>query len=368
MNALYIGLFVFDKILWLDFETRSRVNLKKHGEYLYTDQCEIIIWAYAIDRGMPKTVDWLSDGRKPLPDELIDVLEDETYIIVTHSHFDRLVLWSNGYGWIRQERFWDTAALGRSCGLVGELALLCKVLDFPDDYKKKEYGMTGINLFCIPDKKTGSFRSLWECPEDWLKFIEYAAYDIHSMRHVFDVLPHHNWIHDRVAWLAYEQMNDRGLYVDRILATNAISLVAKVKDENNDRASEIMDERVKLTQTAAILEYVKGRGVEIEDLKSASIDAILKNVSDLPPEVAEMLSLRSITAKNATAKYVRVLNFASDDGWGNGYLRGSMMFDGAVRTGRNTGRAFQPLNLPRPSIKGVELSEAIGNIRKGVTP
>lgn len=356
---------MFDKILWLDFETRSRVNLRKHGEYLYTDQCEIIIWAYAINRGMPKTVDWLSNGRMPLPDELINALNDPDYLIVSHSHFDRLVLWGNGFNHIHQERFWDTAALGRSCGLVGELALLCKVLDFTEEYSKKEYGMTGINLFCIPDKKTGEFRHPTAHWTDWLKFTEYAAFDIHSMRHVFDVLPHHNWIQDRAGWLAYELMNDRGLYVDRVLAENAIKLVAKAKGKNNDRASGLMGERIKLTQTAAILEYVKGRGVEIEDLKSASIDEILKRVDDLPPEVAEMLSLRSITAKNATAKYVRVLDFSTDDDWGNGVLRGSMMFDGAVRTGRNTGKAFQPLNLPRPTIKGAELSQAIEDIRNG---
>jgi DNA polymerase len=68
-----------------------------------------------------------------------------------------------------------------------------------------------------------------------------------------------------------------------------------------------------------------------------------------------------MSATASTAKYKAVARGVNSDG----RLRGLLQFAGAGRTGRWSGRTFQPQNLPRPDMEQDEIEQCIGAIKGG---
>ena len=75
-------------ILWLDFETRSRCDLKAKGVYNYAQDMstEVLCMSYAFDDG--EVVTWLPG--QPLPRE---VTEHKGLIYAHNAAFERLIFW-----------------------------------------------------------------------------------------------------------------------------------------------------------------------------------------------------------------------------------------------------------------------------------
>ena len=74
------------KMLYLDFETRSHCDLKKHGVYNYAQHAstEVLCMSYAFDEGEVQT--WLPS--QPFPDEV----RQYTGLIYAHNAaFERLI-------------------------------------------------------------------------------------------------------------------------------------------------------------------------------------------------------------------------------------------------------------------------------------
>jgi len=100
----------------------------------------------------------------------------------------------------------------------------------------------------------------------------------------------------------------------------------------------------KATQRDAMLLHIlTSYGIELPDLKSATVDSMLDKAADLPESLRELLVIRSQASKTSTSKFKRLIQATSRDG----RLRGLLQFCGANRTGRWAGRTFQPQNLSR---------------------
>lgn len=342
-------------LLDIDLETRSTIPIKR-GTYKYAEGSEIILTAWGIYPDPIEVYDNLHDWF--MPQELADALEDPSVFVRTHGNFDPIILNYHGYN-IPPERHIDVMAIARSCSLPGGLDKLCKIFNIPPELAKLDDGKDLIKLFCIPDKK-GVFNEPKDHKDKWELFKVYASNDLVAMREVVTKMPTHNLELDAEARAIYENINRRGFRVDIELAKKAIEHIDLEVANSKVKTGNITDDEVgSVTQTKALLEYIREKtGKYVTDLKGATVATLLKD-GDLPKEIHQLLELRQNICKSSTAKYKRVIECVCEDG----HIRGSMVFNGALRTRRNTGAIFQPLNLPRPSVKGAELELGIELIK-----
>lgn len=337
------------KTLYGDLETFSTVPIN-HGTHAYAEKAEGMLFLYAIDDGPVHCWD-LTTGA-PMPADLAAALADPTVEQVWHNggNFDRVILekCTNLRVHVPVERIFDTMVCALAHSLPGGLDKLGPILGVPVDKQKLKEGKALINLFCKPRPKNQKLRRATRetHPAEWAQFIEYGKNDIEAMREVRRRLPTWNYRGpERRLWELDQRINDRGIAVDADLARAALESAARLQQVLADRTSKLTDDKVgSTTQRDALLRFLESTyGVIMPDLKGSTVESVLAANTDLPPAVVELLTIRGAATKTSIRKYQRLLDAVSSDG----RLRGLLQFLGAMRTGRWSGRTFQPQNLTR---------------------
>lgn len=342
--------------LYLDLETYCEVPLT-NGTHAYAEHVEIMLLAWAIDDGPVKVQDMtVGDqlhGEPWLPFELVEALRDPEVAVYAHnSHFDRTVLQHVMPEYCPPvERWRDSMVRALAHGLPGGLGALCDVLNIDADKAKDKEGRQLVMLFCKPRPKTSALRRATRQthPKEWAQFVAYAGGDIEAMRAVNKILPAWNYKGAELdLWHLDQRINDRGVAVDVEMANAAITTVERAQKDLARRTQVLTDNEVQAaTQRDAMLKHILGEyGVDLPDMQQSTLE---RRISDpeLPAELRELLAIRLQASTTSTAKYKTLIKGVSSDG----RLRGTMQFCGASRTGRWSGRMFQPQNLPRPSLK-----------------
>jgi hypothetical protein len=353
--------------LFADLETFSDIDLKKCGTHVYATRAEVMLFAYAIGEGEPKC--WDLTTFEPMPDDLREALEDQERRTVWHNGgmFDLTVLNAVGQLYdippLPHSRVFDTMACAYAHSLPGSLDTLCAVLNIGADKAKHKEGKALVQLFGKPrPKKTKLRRATREThPEEWQRFIDYAKADITSMREVYRKVPRWNYRgFEYELWLLDQKINARGVAVDRALARGAVLAAERAKDVLASRAQVLTEGAVQATtQRDKLLEHLlESYGVSLPDLQMDTIERRL-NDPDLPEALRELLANRLQASTTSVSKYNTLLRCTSEDG----RLRGLLQFDGAARTGRWSGRMFQPQNLKRPDMKQKDIEFGIEVIK-----
>jgi DNA polymerase len=86
--------------LHLDFETRSPVDLKKAGTYVYAEHPDTDIWCAAYALGDEPVRLWLPEG--PCPDDVRQHIEGGGLVVAHNAAFERVVwhhVFTPRYGW-----------------------------------------------------------------------------------------------------------------------------------------------------------------------------------------------------------------------------------------------------------------------------
>jgi DNA polymerase len=351
-------------MLWLDTETYCETPIT-HGTYKYAERVEVLLFAWAI--GDDPVQVWDATGDDEMPEALEQALRDDTAPVCFHnSQFDREALGRNWWS-IPVERTVDTMILALEHSLPGSLGQLCQVLGVPTDQAKDMAGKKLIQLFCKPRPKNMKLRRATKetHPEKWANFCEYARLDVEAMREVYRRLPKWNASPMEVSlWQLDQRINARGFAVDLDLARAAVKAITREQTRLSRRAAEITEDAVaSTTQRDALLRHFEeAYGITLPDLRKSTVERTLKNSDSLPPEVVELLTARLQASTSSTAKYETLLKSVSSDG----RLRGTMQFCGASRTGRFSGRIFQPHNLPQPSNKPDMINAGINAIKAGI--
>ena len=336
------------RYLYLDTETFSEVPIK-NGTHAYAESAEIIICTWALDDGPVQILDLTVDPRDPELESLL--LDPEVTVVIHNSHFDRTII-SHVWGiTIPTSRIHDTMVQAMSHGLPGALGTLCEILGLPSDKAKDKDGKRLINLFCKPlGKNRKARRATREThPEEWQRFLAYAASDIEAMREIMKRMPMINMTPTELAlWQLDQKINDRGVAIDMELVHAAIKAVNLAQVELAAQTLEMTDGAVgSTTQTAAFrLQVLTRFGVDMPDMRMSTVEKIIDD-EDTEPQLKEWLSVRLQASSTSTSKYKVLARGTSIDG----RLRGTLQFNGATRTGRWAGRLFQPQNLPRPTLK-----------------
>lgn len=343
------------RILYLDTETFSETPLSA-GTHRYAESAEVMVATYAFNEDPVSTLEFPARGD-------IDELIEEADVVVGHNFgmFDRTVLRHALGVVVPVAKIFDTMVCALSHSLPGSLGTLCDVMGITGEDAKDKEGKALIQLFCKPRPKTSKLRRATKetHPEEWARFLAYAGRDITSMRALYKKLP--RWNYDmgkpeHVLWQLDQEINDRGVPVDQLLARGALNAVAIAKDILAARTQEMTNGEVQAaTQRDAMLKHLLGQyGITLPDMQKGTLERRIED-PDLPEPVRELLAIRLSASSTSVTKYQRLLDAVSADG----RLRGTLQFCGAARTGRWAGRLFQPQNLPRPTLEQPEIDDSI---------
>lgn len=336
--------------LWIDIETRSRVNLKKTGVYRYV-RCpdfKILMASWILDDG--PTITATSDAEIYQIPGLWDpkvrkVAHNAPFERVCFSEFaNRLDVDLGQRPYLPPAEWDDTLAIGAEQGFPKSLADMAKQLGATP---KDEAGAALINWFCKP-APNGEFRRPEDHPEKWAQFIAYCEQDTETLKELDLLLAERGgWPTEteRQVYLVDQVINDRGIAIDVPLAKAAARAGIHATAEQKERVRELTLWEVENPGSIPQMhKWLESQGCQLPNLKAETVERTLLR-TDLPAHVREVLELRQDLALAAPAKFGAALEAHVD-----GRLHGTLSFFGA-HTGRWAGRGTQPQNLPRASFK-----------------
>lgn len=341
--------------LYIDTETKSKFSIKD-GIYKYHEGSQLLLISYAIDDEDVKVVDVANN--EPIPADLANAMANAGEIWAHNAMFDRVIL-SRYYPQMADIRRWrDSMVLAYSLSMPGALGTLCDILKLDNDTAKDKDGKRLIQIFCVGNDTKATK------PDDWAKFVNYARLDIESMR---TIIKRFEWIAEKDStlwplWHIDQKINDRGIFIDLDLVYKTINLLEKAK-VTTDANIAAMTNGVAQTagQRNKLISFIQNQyGISIDALTKSTVERILADDST-PEPVKDLLIERQKGSKTSVSKYT-ALKDATNCDW---RLRGTLQYMGAGRTGRWTGKKFQPQNLPRGTMKPDEVETAINAIKAG---
>lgn len=350
--------------LHIDFETRSVVDLKKAGVYVYAQDDTTGVWcaAYAVDDGEIKL--WTPE------DDSADVrhaLKHCDKIIAHNAAFERIInqhVTAKRHGWPVPHitRWRCTMSMALAMALPGSLENAaaavgleaCKDMDGhglmmrmarPRRPRKGEYP-NGIYWFDDEERKQ--------------RLYEYCKNDVRVERELEKRLLPLRPDEQRLWWLD-QVINDRGVYVDTALCNAALKIVETAAGWLDDEMRKVTRGAVsKCSNVGEITEFLYERGLtDVTSIAKGEIEEILAR-DDLDADARRVLELRREAAKASVAKIDALLHGRNADG----RARGLLQFH-AASTGRWAGRRFQPQNIKRPDLAEDEIDDAIAAVATG---
>jgi DNA polymerase len=328
-------------IVWVDFESRSRVDLGSKGVYNYAQDAstDVLCMSYAFDDG--EVVTWLPG--QPLPD-----FTGHT-IYAHNAAFERLIFWYVLQQNYPLESFYCTATQARANCAPGGLE---DVGRFASASMKKDHrGSQLIRLLSIP-QADGKFR---EDADLMAEMIRYCEQDVRAMREISKAMRPLSES-ELMDYHVNERINDRGVLVDVPLAKAAMRYAHDELVEIEQRVAELTDGEITSVRSPKMREWVLARvGDEAKKLmwvgEKYSIDKTVRanllameNPDEIPPAVAEVIQCADDLWASSVAKFSRMADLADDE---DCRVRGAFVFAGGAATGRASSYGLQVHNFTR---------------------
>lgn len=363
--------------LSIDLETFSSVSLKDCGVYKYAESqdAEILLFGYSAD-GSPVTVIDVAQGEE-VPEEILAALSDDTVTKWAYNatferiflsiwlkrnypeHFSSYSIPEDTVGKYLDPASWKcTMTWAAYMGLPLSLEQVGAVLQLSE--QKMSEGKNLIRFFSVPRTPTKNNPATRNYPADapdrWEVFKEYNKRDVEVEMQIQQRLAKFP-VPDSV-WDEYhlsEEINDRGILIDRTMVENAIAI-------DNHVRSDLMEKMKALTNldnpnsNQQLQGWLRGKGVVSDSLDKKAIKELLPTV---PENIQEVLQLKQQISRSSVKKYQKMMDTVCVDG----RARGMFQFYGANRTGRWAGRHIQLQNLPQNHLK--DLAEAREIVRNG---
>lgn len=356
-------MMTFSKILHIDLETFSSVDLAKCGLYKYaeSDDFRILLFGYAYDDGPVKVID-VTNEDIPIPLR-VDIADPKVLKVAHNANFERVCLsqylCSKGH-YLPPDQWKDTMIMASEQGYPASLAQLGPALGLSEDETKLDTGRRLIQYFCKPCKptKTNGGRTInspKDAPEKWKLFIEYNRRDVIAERAIWDKLNHMTPIKpsEWAYWYIDQRINDRGIQID-------MDMVSTIESYGTHHSNDLMARAKLLTglENPRSIVQLKGwieekEGHKVDTLRKSAIDDMLER-EDIQPETREMLELRKELGKTSVKKYDAFTRSVCLDG----RVHGCFQFYGG-RTGRWAGRLIQPQNFPKPKFDDLDTARSL---------
>lgn len=334
--------------LGIDIETYSSYDLKSCGIYRYVEAPDftILLFSYSVDGGPVQCVDFASG--EALPDEILTALRDPAVVKTAfNAAFERICI-SRYYGWpLMDPAQWRcTMVRAARMGLPLSLEQCGEVLRL-EDGKMKE-GRALIRYFSTPNR--GKRHLPGDAPDRWELYKAYNVRDVEVEQAVLaKVRRLEPAAFDEELYTVDQIINDRGVLLDRQLATNAARF-------DEDYKAQLLEEAKALTglenpnSPTQLKEYLhRVAGISVATLNKKSLDDVEALAKDNPAAL-RVLELRREMGKTSNKKYAAMLECVCDDG----RIHGLLQFCGAARTGRWAGRLVQVQNLPQNHLRDLD--------------
>ena len=343
------------KVLSIDLETYSDIDLAKCGVYRYVEgDFHILLFAYAFDDEETQVID-LACGEE-LPDEVIKAIRDPDIIKAAwNAQFERTCLSKYFNERLSPDSWQCSMVWAASLSLPLKLKTAAEVLKTGE--QKDDAGERLIKYFSVPCKPTkangGRTRNLPEhAPEDWARFKEYCRQDVRTERDIrkrLEAFPltSTEWDHYHMD----QRINDRGVMIDRELVEKAITCDLMLSEEMTKRAYELTGLE-NPNSVSQLKQWLEERGIEVSTLGKKDVAAMITDLDkhSADGEALEMMKLRLQMAKSSVKKYQAADRYICKDGRAHGLFQ----FSGANRTQRWAGRGIQLQNLPQNHISTLD--------------
>jgi len=345
------------KILWLDFETRSRCDLSLRGVYNYAQDAstDVLCMSYAFDDG--EVITWTPD--QPFPDS---VRKHRGRIYAHNAAFERLVFWYVLQINFELEQFYCTATQARSNCLPGSLEDVGRAIS--SNMRKDHRGSQLIRALSIP-RSDGTFNNDAALMAE---MIAYCEQDVRAMRAVSQAM--RPLSDDEITdYHTNERINDRGVLLDLPLAHAAIKYAAAELNEIETLVTELTEGQITSVRSPKMKKWVMDRvGPQALKLMETFKDGELKysidksvranllifaeeNPDEIPATVADVIQCADDLWASSVAKFSRLASLADVE---DHRVRGAFVFAGGAATGRASSYGAQVHNFTRKCAKEPE--------------
>jgi DNA polymerase bacteriophage-type len=336
--------------LWVDFETRSRCDLRSRGVYNYAQDAstDVLCMSYAFDNEDVRT--WLPG--EPFP----QAVRDHKGLVYAHNAaFERLIFWYVLQVEFKLEQFYCTAAQARANCAPGSLE---DVGRFAGATMKKDHrGGQLIRALSIP-QADGEFRQNAKLMQE---MVDYCEQDVRAMRAIAQAQRPLS-AEELADYHVNERINDRGVLLDLPLALAAVRYAEAEKAEIQDIVAEVTRGEIKSVRSPKMKKWVLDRvGPQALELATIYKDgepklSIDKNVranllalaeenpDEVPAEVADVIQCADDLWASSVAKFQRAAALADEE---DHKVRGAFVFAGGSATGRAASFGLQVHNFPR---------------------
>ena len=342
------------KILWVDFETRSKCDLFSRGVYNYAQDgtTDVLCMSFAFDDD--PVVTWTPD--MPFPDA---VRQHTGQIRAHNAAFERLIFWYVLQCDFQLEQFYCTATQARANCLPGSLEDVGRAIS--SNMRKDHRGSQLIRLLSVP-RADGTFNN---DPALMAEMIAYCEQDVRAMRAISKAM--RDLSDDELLdYHVNERINDRGVLLDLPLSQAAISYASQETDDIERIVAEVTEGAIASVRSPRMREWVLERvGPQAKEMmvvykdgeKKYSIDKAVRanllnfaeeNPDEIPANVADVIQCADDLWASSVAKFSRLAALADVE---DHRVRGAFVFAGGSATGRASSYGAQVHNFTRKCAK-----------------
>jgi DNA polymerase len=335
--------------LSLDFETRSTVDLRRAGIYVYAQHpdTDINCVAYAVDDQEPEL--WVPG--QPQPDALLYLpTRPDTEMRAWNAQFER-VIWAEimvrryGFPEVPLPLWYDTAADAAAMALPRSLEDCAAVLGVSQQKDVSAWRL--MVRLSRPRQLVNGKPVWWNDPARNAVLYNYCKQDVRTERAIAKATRRLD-LNERAIYLLDQKINEAGVYIDVPLA-RAMKRISELGLERANQEIAVATEGAvtAVTKTGDLRAWLGDNGVEVESVRKSVVRDLLEG--EHPTPVRRALEARADAGRASVAKIDAILRARCVDG----RVRGMLLYHGA-NTGRWAGRLAQPQNFPRPIVKDPE--------------
>lgn len=341
--------------LGIDIETYSSYDLASCGVYKYVEapDFDILLFAYSIDGGEVKCID-LACGEQ-LPQVVFHALTDPAVTKTAfNASFERICIgkWLGLEGRLDPSQWKCTMVRAARLGLPLSLGQCGEVLGL-EEGKMKE-GKALIRYFSLP-ARNGKRHMPSDDLEKWDTFKAYNVRDVEVEQAILRKVRRLEVPRfDENLYVADQEINDRGVMIDRTLVEHAARFDEEYKAELLREAQQLtgLDNPNSPTQLKEWLH--QATGLSVRSLIKKDLDELEAKLVYWP-KAQRVLALRREMGKTSNKKYSAMLNCVCEDN----RIHGLLQFCGAARTGRWAGRLVQVQNLPQNHLASLDNARSL---------
>lgn len=332
------------EVVYLDFETRSLVDITECGSSRYSRDASTIIICGVMKRGnkIMTVYNWERDKQA--------VLNFIGYsIIVAHNAKFEQDIWNNilipryGYPVMPVNRWKCTMAKACAASMPRALERVAEVMGL---LIRKD--MAGRKLMLYYSNANNPYPT----NEQLIRLAEYCLVDVLVTEKLDEAVPDLT-PYEQEVWEFDQEINQSGIQVDLDLVYRLKNIMEYERALQLKEFTALIPEGVELTKPSEVGKLKKWIEHELgETFRNfdKNIVAGLLGRSDLPSVVRKALEIRIAIAKSSTAKLDKFISMTDTDG----FIRNLLIYHGA-HTGRWAGADVQPQNFPRPEFDAKEL-------------